>query len=82
MLPLSLLVVYNLNPEKVFLRIVRPNDTNYQTLSNAEGCYINGNQNDYSDSVADAVADMGNDSRDTLNVISGNFKVLHCGFYC
>lgn len=81
----KLFVIYDLNPEKVFTKIIEPKDSIYAQLLQANGCYVNGNTSDYPETVVDAVANLSENMADREHnkaEIEGYFKVVKCGFYC
>lgn len=81
----TLLIVYEMVPDYVQTTVIEYDDPNYDLLSQANGCYINFNDENYSDEVCNAVLSMEfiepDHNAENALMISGSFKIIHCGFY-
>lgn len=82
----TLLIFYEMVPDYVKTILMNYDDPNYDLISRSNGCYINLNDEKYSDDVGDAVAVIADNilktdhNAENALMITGSFKIIHCGF--
>ena len=78
-----LLVIYHLFPDTTNYKIIEPEDETYESWERAHGILINSNDDDADEDVI-SLLENGIGGEDVFEakplILSGDFKIIHCGF--